>query len=345
MAIEFHNLELECDAASVVPSGPNYTEMQYQTCSSVGSEPGILTVSGDAYLASNYNFSFSHVWRNFGIIMLFVVAYIVISAWLTEVIEWSEGATGAVEYRRKRRNGTRKVKRQDEENKVDDSDHRAPPSSADTALPDVSAVQELQKTESAFTWRSLNYTIKTADGERTLLNDVTGYCQPGELTALVGSSGAGKSTRKWEALRKEWYLDILNVVPVLTILTQRQRTGHVTGDLKVGGALVDDTFRRRIGYCQQMDIHDGTSTIREAFEFSALLRQNADVPRQEKLDYVKTVLDTLDLTELQDAVIASLPLEQKRRTTIGVELCARPSLLLFLDEPTSVSSTLLSTCQ
>lgn len=87
-----------------------------------------------------------------------------------------------------------------------------------------------------------------------------------------------------------------------------------------------------------MDIHDETSTIKEAFEFSALLRQNADTPKQEKLDYVKIVLDTLELTELQDAVIASLPLEQKRRTTIGVELCARPSLLLFLDEPTSVSS-------
>ena len=90
-----------------------------------------------------------------------------------------------------------------------------------------------------------------------------------------------------------------------------------------------------------MDIHDGSSTIREAFEFSALLRQSADVPRQEKLDYVQTVLDTLDLTELQDAVISSLPLEQKRRTTIGVELCARPNLLLFLDEPTSVSFPLL----
>lgn len=104
----------------------------------------------------------------------------------------------------------------------------------------------------------------------------------------------------------------------------------------VGGKLIDDSFHRQIGYAQQMDIHDNTSTIKEAFEFSALLRQSADIPRQQKLDYVKTVLDTLELTELQDATIGSLPLEQKRRTTIGVELCARPSLLLFLDEPTSV---------
>lgn len=88
-----------------------------------------------------------------------------------------------------------------------------------------------------------------------------------------------------------------------------------------------------------MDVHDNTSTIREAFEFSALLRQDAATPRQMKLDYVNLVLDTLELNELQDAVIGTLPLEQKRRTTIGVELCAKPSLLLFLDEPTSVRST------
>lgn len=98
---------------------------------------------------------------------------------------------------------------------------------------------------------------------------------------------------------------------------------------------VDHSFNRQIGYCQQMDIHDESSTIREAFEFSALLRQSRDVPKEEKLAYVKTVLYTLDLVELQDAVIGSLDIEKKKRVTIGVELCARPKLLLFLDEPTS----------
>lgn len=84
-----------------------------------------------------------------------------------------------------------------------------------------------------------------------------------------------------------------------------------------------------------MDIHDESSTIREAFEFSALLRQSHDTPREEKLAYVETVLHTLNLAELQNAVIGSLDIEKKKRVTIGVELCARPRLLLFLDEPTS----------
>lgn len=84
-----------------------------------------------------------------------------------------------------------------------------------------------------------------------------------------------------------------------------------------------------------MDIHDESSTVREAFEFSALLRQGYEVPKEEKLSYVETVLHTLDLIDLQDAVIESLDIEKRKRVTIGVELCAKPKLLLFLDEPTS----------
>jgi ABC-type multidrug transport system ATPase subunit len=103
----------------------------------------------------------------------------------------------------------------------------------------------------------------------------------------------------------------------------------------VDGKPIDESFNRRIGYCQQMDIHDESSTVREAFEFSALLRQAPNVPDNEKLAYAKTVLMTLDLVDLQDAVIGSLDIEKKKRVTIGVELCARPEMLLFLDEPTS----------
>jgi ABC-type multidrug transport system ATPase subunit len=98
---------------------------------------------------------------------------------------------------------------------------------------------------------------------------------------------------------------------------------------------IDQSFNRQIGYCQQMDIHDESSTIREAFEFSAYLRQSHEISEAEKLSYVQTVLHTLDLVELQDAIIGSLDMEKKKRVTIGVELCSRPKLLLFLDEPTS----------
>jgi ATP-binding cassette subfamily G (WHITE) protein 2 (SNQ2) len=84
-----------------------------------------------------------------------------------------------------------------------------------------------------------------------------------------------------------------------------------------------------------MDLHDGTATIREALEFSAILRQDKEIPRQEKLDYVDKIIDLLELHDIQDALVSSLGVEQKKRLTIGVELAAKPSLLLFLDEPTS----------
>lgn len=111
--------------------------------------------------------------------------------------------------------------------------------------------------------------------------------------------------------------------------------GELSGDMLLGGKPLDREFQRKIGFCEQMDIHDESSTIKEAFEFSALLRQPSQVPHEEKIAYAKTMLEMLDLVELQDAIIWSLPLEQKKRTTIGVELCAKPTNLLFLDEPTS----------
>jgi hypothetical protein len=90
------------------------------------------------------------------------------------------------------------------------------------------------------------------------------------------------------------------------------------------------------GFCLQQDIHDETATIREALDFSALLRQDRSIPRAEKLSYVDEIVKLLELGPYQDAIVRSLNVDLKKRLTLGVELCAKPSLLLFLDEPTSV---------
>lgn len=88
-----------------------------------------------------------------------------------------------------------------------------------------------------------------------------------------------------------------------------------------------------------MDIHEPTATIREALQFSALLRQPHEVPRQEKLDYCETIIDLLEMRNIAGATIGTigegLNQEQRKRLTIGVELAAKPELLMFLDEPTS----------
>lgn len=81
-------------------------------------------------------------------------------------------------------------------------------------------------------------------------------------------------------------------------------------------------------------------TVREALEFSALLRQPRTTPREEKLAYVDAIVDLLEMHDIVDCLIGSsggsgLTVEARKRLTIGVELVAKPSILIFLDEPTS----------
>ncbi|WJG35769.1 putative ATP-binding cassette transporter [Fusarium oxysporum Fo47] len=115
--------------------------------------------------------------------------------------------------------------------------------------------------------------------------------------------------------------------------------GVVTGDMLVNGKFRDESFQRKTGYVQQQDLHLPTSTVREALTFSALLRQPPRYSREEKIAYVDTVIGLLSMEDYADAVIGipgeGLNVEQRKRLTIGVELAARPQLLLFFDEPTS----------
>jgi ATP-binding cassette subfamily G (WHITE) protein 2 (PDR) len=125
----------------------------------------------------------------------------------------------------------------------------------------------------------------------------------------------------------------------LDVLANRTTMGVITGDMLVDGRLRDNSFQRNTGYVQQQDLHLQTATVREALEFSALLRQPQNFTTQEKLGYVNTVIGILNMEEYADAVVgvpgSGLNVEQRKRLTIGVELVARPKLLIFLDEPTS----------
>ena len=81
------------------------------------------------------------------------------------------------------------------------------------------------------------------------------------------------------------------------------------------------------------------ATVREALQFSALLRQPREVPTEEKYAYCETILELLEMQDIAGATIGrvgeGLNPEQRKRLTIGVELASKPELLMFLDEPTS----------
>lgn len=89
-----------------------------------------------------------------------------------------------------------------------------------------------------------------------------------------------------------------------------------------------------MGYVQQSDIHLHTATVREALQFSALLRQPKSVPRTQKLAYVEEVLDIMEMKSYADAIVGvpgeGLNVEQRKRLTIAVEMASKPDLLLFL---------------
>ncbi|KAG2782902.1 Pleiotropic drug resistance protein 1 [Phytophthora cactorum] len=149
-----------------------------------------------------------------------------------------------------------------------------------------------------------------------LLKGISGYALPGTITALMGSSGAGKTT-------------------LMDVIAGRKTGGQIRGQILLNGHPATDlAIRRSTGYCEQMDIHSESSTIREALTFSAFLRQGADVPDSHKYDSVNECLDLLDLNLIADQIIRGSSVEQMKRLTIGVELAAQPSVL-FLDEPTS----------
>ncbi|KAG6611490.1 pleiotropic drug resistance protein ABC superfamily [Phytophthora cinnamomi] len=149
-----------------------------------------------------------------------------------------------------------------------------------------------------------------------LLNGVSGFALPGTITALMGSSGAGKTT-------------------LMDVIAGRKTGGEIRGDIMLNGHPATDlAIRRATGYCEQMDIHSDASTFREALTFSAFLRQGADIPDSQKYDFVNECLKLLDLHPIADQIIRGSSTEQMKRLTIGVELAAQPSVL-FLDEPTS----------
>ncbi|KAJ9177965.1 hypothetical protein P3X46_009888 [Hevea brasiliensis] len=154
-----------------------------------------------------------------------------------------------------------------------------------------------------------------------LLQDVSGAFRPGILTALVGVSGAGKTT-------------------LMDVLAGRKTGGHIEGSISISGYPKNQkTFARVSGYCEQSDIHSPYVTVYESLLYSAWLRLSADVNKATRKMFVEEVMGLVELNPLRNALVGlpgvdGLSTEQRKRLTIAVELVANPSII-FMDEPTS----------
>ena len=304
---EFHGRKFEC--ASYIPTPATGNSF---VCSSVGSIAGERYVPGDTFIERNYEYRYSHIWRNYGILIAFLIFFNGLYLVATEYINGDTSKGETLVFRPGHAPKYAQIS--------NDVENSKPIHNKPEIGEDGDAIKLPRQTD-ILSWRSLNYDIPVKkEGTRRILNDVSGWVKPGTLTALMGVSGAGKTT-------------------LLDVLAQRVSIGVVSGDILVNGQGLTPNFPRRTGYVQQQDLHLETTTVREALRFSAILRQSRTIPKKEKYEYVEQVIQVLNMEDFAEGVVGSpgegLNVEQRKLLSIGVELVAKPSLLIFLDEPTS----------
>jgi len=176
------------------------------------------------------------------------------------------------------------------------------------------------------TWRNVNMTLDTKTESRALLDNVWGQVPKKKITAIMGPSGAGKTS-------------------LLNILSGRAQTRGsitITADIRLNNYPVKPTkmnVRKQIAFVAQDDSLQVTATPRECIRFSAKLRLSKNTSDEEIDNLVETMLTELGLTRCADTIVGGPLLKgisggERKRTSVGVELIVKPSLV-FLDEPTS----------
>lgn len=171
----------------------------------------------------------------------------------------------------------------------------------------------------ALSFENIAYNLKG----KQILSNVSGQVHPGELLAIMGASGAGKTS----------FLDIL---------ARKKKRGTVTGNFWLNGEKVADAdFRSVIGFVDQDDTMLPTLTVHETILDSALLRLPKQMSRAAKEQKVEDVERQLGIYNIRHQIIGSeegngrgISGGEKRRVGIACELVTSPSIL-FLDEPTS----------
>lgn len=172
-------------------------------------------------------------------------------------------------------------------------------------------------------WENLSVMVPNlwnGQSRRLLLDDLSGYAEPGRIMAIMGPSGSGKST----------LLD--------SLAGRLAQNAVLTGNILLNGKKKRLEYGI-VAYVTQEDTMLGTLTVRETIAYSANLRLPSSMSKEEVNDIVEGTLLEMGLQECADGIVGNWHLRgisggEKKRLGIALEILTRPSLL-FLDEPTS----------
>ncbi|KAM7522384.1 hypothetical protein LguiA_012286 [Lonicera macranthoides] len=168
-------------------------------------------------------------------------------------------------------------------------------------------------------FKDLTLTLKGKN--KHLLRCVTGKIMPGRVSAVMGPSGAGKTT-------------------FLSALAGKATGCTASGTILINGKVdTMHSYKKIIGFVPQDDIVHGNLTVEENLWFSARCRLPADLSKAEKVLVVERVIESLGLQNVRDSLVGTVEKRgisggQKKRVNVGLEMVMEPSLLI-LDEPTS----------
>lgn len=162
----------------------------------------------------------------------------------------------------------------------------------------------------------LNKEVPAKGGKKTILDKVSLSIGANEFVAIIGGSGAGKTT-------------------LMTAMSGFD--SKVTGHVYCNGTDLHENFqtlKNIIGFVPQQDIIYENITLKKMLYYTAKMKMPQDTSDQEIEERIEEVLGMVELSEHKDTYIRRLSGGQKKRASIAVELLANPGLF-FLDEPTS----------
>ncbi|KAM5348133.1 hypothetical protein ACJ41O_007957 [Fusarium nematophilum] len=169
----------------------------------------------------------------------------------------------------------------------------------------------------SFRYSDLGFHPKKA--AKPVLQNVTGSIEQGQLVAVMGGSGAGKST-------------FVNV-----LMGKTSNTGGIVAVNNTPGKM--KRYKKLTGYVPQDDIVLPELTVYENIVHSARIRLPRNWKKADVEAHVESVIDCLELSHVRNSRVGSVGKPvisggQRKRVSIGMELAAAP-MAIFLDEPTS----------